>query len=72
VTTEVFAQGPSSTAGTGPSRWPPTELLPDQTVPNLVTAKLGSGGKLSISNTLGSTDVVADLVADAAGWYDVG
>jgi uncharacterized protein YkwD len=39
-----------------------------QTVPNLVTAKLGAGGRLSIFNAMGSTHVVADV----AGWYDEG
>ena len=38
------------------------------TVPNLVTAKLGTGGRLSIYNAAGSTDVIADV----AGWYDDG
>ena len=42
--------------------------LPGQTVPNLVTATLGAGGKLSIYNAAGSTHVVADV----AGWYDDG
>ncbi|HEX2117574.1 MAG TPA: hypothetical protein VHF91_00195, partial [Acidimicrobiales bacterium] len=39
-----------------------------QTVPNLVTAKLGAGGRLSLFNAAGSTDVIADV----AGWYDDG
>ncbi len=39
-----------------------------QTVPNLVTAKLGAGGRLSIFNAMGSTHVVVDV----AGWYDEG
>jgi uncharacterized protein YkwD len=42
--------------------------VPGQTVPNLVTAKLGSGGRLSIFNAAGSVDVIADV----AGWYDNG
>ena len=37
-----------------------------QTVPNLVTAKLGAGGRLSLFNAAGSTQVIADV----AGWYD--
>ena len=39
-----------------------------QTVPNLVTAKLGEFGQLSIYNAVGSTEVIADV----AGWYDSG
>ncbi len=39
-----------------------------QTVPNLVTAKLGSGGRLSLYNAFGATHVIADV----AGWYDDG
>ena len=36
-----------------------------QTVPNLVIAKIGSGGKVTIYNNLGSTVVVADV----QGWF---
>lgn len=36
-----------------------------QTVPNLVIAKIGSGGRVSIFNNLGSTVVVADV----QGWF---
>ncbi len=39
-----------------------------QTVPNLVTAMLGSGGRLSLYNAYGSTHVIVDV----AGWYDDG
>jgi hypothetical protein len=39
-----------------------------QTVPNLVVAKLGAGGKLSLYNGGGT----AHLVADVAGWYGAG
>jgi hypothetical protein len=39
-----------------------------QTVPNLVVAKLGAGGKLSLYNGGGP----AHLVADVAGWYGAG
>ena len=54
--------------------WPTGDLLPlasnlnfgpGQTVPNLVVAKLGAGGKVSLYNGGGS----ANLVADVAGWY---
>jgi hypothetical protein len=55
--------------------WPTGEARPlasnlnyltAQTVPNLVTAKLGTGGKVSMYNASGTTDVVADV----AGWFD--
>lgn len=36
-----------------------------QAVPNLVIARLGTNGRVSIYNNLGSTDVVADV----QGWY---
>ncbi|MBW3652995.1 MAG: AMP-binding protein [Actinobacteria bacterium] len=36
-----------------------------QTVPNLVVAKVGSGGKVSLRNNSGQTHVIADVV----GWY---
>ena len=36
-----------------------------ETVPNLVVARVGSGGKVSVYNNLGSVDVVADV----QGWY---
>ena len=39
-----------------------------QIVPNLVAAKLGTGGRLSIFNQAGATDVIADV----AGWFDAG
>jgi Tol biopolymer transport system component len=38
---------------------------PGQTVPNSVVVKLGTGGKFSVYNAAGSTDVIADVV----GWY---
>jgi hypothetical protein len=39
-----------------------------QTVPNLVVAKVGTGGKVSLFNLSGNTHVVADVV----GWYGDG
>jgi hypothetical protein len=39
-----------------------------ETVPNLVVAKLGAGGKVSFYNGGGA----ANLVADVAGWYGAG
>src|SRR4029077_10618128 len=40
-------------------------FVPAQSVPNLVMAKLGTGGAVSVYNFAGSTDVIADVV----GWY---
>ena len=37
-----------------------------QTVPNLVVVKLGTGGRVSVYNASGTTQ----LIADVAGWYD--
>jgi len=46
-------------------------VVAGQTVANLVTAKVGAGGRVSIANHNGTTDVIADLVgyyqADPAG-----
>jgi len=39
-----------------------------QTVPNMVVAKLGTGGDVDVYNSAGSTDVVFDV----AGWYSDG
>jgi hypothetical protein len=41
---------------------------PGQTVPNLVVAKVGSGGKVDIYNAAGATHVIFDV----AGWYSDG
>jgi uncharacterized protein (DUF1501 family) len=52
--------------------WPSGELRPEasslnfvagQTVPNLVVAKVGSNGKISIYNDTGSTHVIVDVTA---------
>ena len=43
-------------------------FLAGETVANLVTAKLGAGGQVSIYNGLGATQVVVDV----AGWFDAG
>ena len=37
-----------------------------QTIPNLVTVKLGTGGKVTFYNNVGATDVIADVV----GFFD--
>jgi hypothetical protein len=65
---------------TGPSEsghltvWPSGQAKPatsnlnfvaGQTVPNLVTVKVGASGRISIANSAGFTHVVVDL----AGWY---
>jgi hypothetical protein len=42
-------------------------MLAGQTVPNLVVARVGAGGKVSIYNNVGTTAVVADV----QGWYGV-
>jgi hypothetical protein len=57
--------------------WPKGESLPDasnlnmqagQTVPNLVVAKIGAGGQVSLRNAFGSTDLIADVL----GWFPTG
>ncbi len=40
-------------------------FVPNQTVPNLVVAKVGTGGKVSVYNSSGSSHVIFDV----AGWY---
>ncbi len=37
-------------------------FVPNQTVPNLVIAKLGAGGKVSLFNSAGSTQLIADVL----------
>ena len=39
--------------------------VPALTVPNLVVVRLGSSGAIDLSNQLGTTDLVVDVV----GWY---
>ncbi len=57
--------------------WPKGETRPlasnlnmaaNQTIPNLVVAKVGAGGQVSLYNNNGSTH----LVADVAGWLQEG
>jgi hypothetical protein len=43
-------------------------FIAGQVVPNLVVAKLGTGGRVSIFNQAGATDVIADV----SGWFDAG
>ncbi|MGZ4692267.1 MAG: fibronectin type III domain-containing protein [Acidimicrobiales bacterium] len=66
------------TAGSFLQLWPTGSTQPTlgsslnyaagQTVPNAVTVKLGTAGKVSIFNKLGSTNVIADV----AGYYKAG
>lgn len=49
-------------AGTTPPETSNLNFLPGQTVPNLVMLRLGTNGQLSISNGLGSTDVIVDVM----------
>ncbi|MCA1696646.1 MAG: fibronectin type III domain-containing protein, partial [Actinobacteria bacterium] len=53
---------PSGTAEPNASN---LNYVDNQTVPNLVTVKLGSNGAVSIGNAIGKVDVIADV----AGWY---
>jgi hypothetical protein len=57
--------------------WPTGQTRPNasninfaagQTVPNLVTVKVGAGGQVSLYNAVGNTD----LIADVAGYYGDG
>jgi hypothetical protein len=43
-------------------------FAPGQSVANLVVAKLGANGQVSVYNASGTTHVIADV----AGWYDTG
>src|SRR5262249_41941732 len=43
-------------------------FAPNQTVADLVFARVGSGGRIRIFNNAGNVDVLADVV----GWYDMG
>ena len=68
--TQPTAQGfltvfPSGTA------WPLASnlnFLPNQTIPNLVVAKVGADGKVSIYNHAGASHVIFDVV----GWFAQG
>ena len=40
-------------------------FTPGQTIPNLVIAKVGTGGQISLYNSSGATDLVVDVL----GWY---
>ena len=69
VVMNVTVTGP--TANGYVSVWPtgtemPTasnlNFVPGQTVPNLVVAKVGAGGRVSFFNSAGSTDILADVL----------
>lgn len=75
VVMNVTATGGSN--GSFVSAWPSGATKPNssnlnfgpgQTIPNLVTVKLGTGGKVSFANAVGTVDVIADVV----GYYDDG
>ena len=80
VALNVTVTGP--TAGSFLTVWPSGEARPfassvnmvrGQTVPNMVLARVGANGKVSIFNNTGSTDVVVDVMGcfhgDASGRY---
>jgi hypothetical protein len=56
----------------GPTQPPPISsnlnFGANQTIANLVTVRVGAGGKVTLGNAVGSVDVIADLV----GYYDNG
>ncbi len=56
------------TSGAAPPLASNLNFVPNQTVANLVTAKVGSGGKIRFFNSAGNTHVVADVV----GWFTDG
>ena len=70
----VFNLTATNTSATGfVTAWPTGDtrpktstlnFVPGQTVPNLVVAKLGTGGDVSIFNSAGNTDLIADNA-----WY---
>jgi streptogramin lyase len=55
-------------AGTGTPNVSNLNFGPGQTIANLVTVKLGSGGEVAFANAVGAADVIADVV----GYYDDG
>jgi hypothetical protein len=65
-TTGTTAAGYVTAWPTGSSRPNASNInfVAAQTIPNLVIAKVGSGGKISLFNSAGSTD----LIVDAVGW----
>ena len=51
-----------SPTGTPPPLASNLNFVAGQTIPNLVTVKVGAGGKVDITNLTGHTDVIADIV----------
>jgi hypothetical protein len=73
VVLNVTATAPTST--TWVTVWPSGQPRPDasnlnvlagQSRPNLVVARVGAGGRVSLYNAFGSTHLIADVV----GWFD--
>ena len=69
VALNVTVTGPTATSFL--TVWPSGEARPDassvnmiagQTVPNMILARVGSNGKISIFNNAGSTDVIVDVL----------
>jgi uncharacterized protein (DUF1501 family) len=62
--TEPTSSGFATVYPAGASRPDASNLnfVPGQTVPNLVVAKLGDGGRVTIFNSAGATHVVADVL----------
>ena len=72
VVINVTAVGPSATSfvtvwpsGSGRPTASNLNVVPGETVPNLVVVKVGAGGRVSLFNRFGDVD----LVADVAGWF---
>jgi len=65
--TEPTANGYITAWPTGNSRPNASNLnfTPNQTIPNLVVSRVGTGGKVALYNSAGNTQ----LVADVAGWF---
>jgi hypothetical protein len=59
---------PTPADGSGPPLASNLNLGPRRVVPNMVIAKVGSGGSVRLFNSAGSVDLVVDL----AGWFDDG
>ena len=65
--TEPTASGFLTVYPTGAPRPTASNLnfTPGRTVPNLVNARLGSGGRIDLFNLAGNSQVIIDVV----GWY---
>jgi hypothetical protein len=64
--TDIRVYPTSADSSAAPPQISNINVSPRQTVANLVTVKIGAGGRVRLWNAAGSVDVVADL----AGWYD--